>query len=65
MTALAERQGWRDAVFTPKGLALGLVQGRLAPLGAGAGLDGFPCPVGLSPAEVLDALGRIKAAAGA
>jgi L-lactate utilization protein LutB len=57
---LANRQQWRDVTLTPKGLALGLVQRRLAPAKQTVHMSEFSCPVGLSAAEVSDGLERIQ-----
>jgi L-lactate utilization protein LutB len=61
---LANRQQWRDVTLTPKGLALGLAQGRLTPAKQAIQMTDFSCPVGLGAAEVSDDLGRISPSIG-
>lgn len=56
---LATRQQWKDVTMTPKGFALGLVQGRLSPLKSKTPMTEFSCPVGLSAEEVPEALAKI------
>ena len=56
---LATRQQWTDVTMTPKGFALGLVQGRLSPLKSKAPMREFCCPVGLSAEDVPERLIRI------
>ncbi len=57
---LAGKQNWQNTVLTPKGFALGIVQGKLAPLKANEEMAEFTCPIGLSPTEVTAKLGMLK-----
>jgi len=57
---LAQSQQWKDVTLTPKTLALALAQRRLAPAKQKLEISEFTCPVGLSAAEVGDALVRIQ-----
>lgn len=57
---LASKQNWQDTVLSPKGLALGIAQGKLAPMKAMEEMSGFTCPVGLSPNEVTAKLSMLK-----
>lgn len=56
---LAQQQQWNDVTLTPKGLALGLAQGRLTPAKQKLQVGEFSCPVGLSAAEVSEKLAGI------
>jgi L-lactate utilization protein LutB len=65
---LAQRQGWKDGALseglkditlTAKGLALGLVQGRLPRPQSKLMMREFLCPVGLSAEEVTEGLGKV------
>ena len=58
--ALADRQGWQNIVLTPKGIALGIVQGRIAPLTDNAHMAEFICPVGLSAKTVSNKLAELE-----
>lgn len=57
---LAQQQDWRNVVLSPKGLALGIVQGRISPVKGKETMPDFTCPVGLSPAIVLRTLGEVR-----
>lgn len=57
---LASKQKWEDTMLSPKGLALGIVQGKLSPLQEMKDMSEFLCPVGLSPEDVIANLGTIK-----
>ena len=59
-TALANRQEWQDIVLTPKQIALGIVQGKIAPPAAGSTMADFLCPVGLSASLVVNSLARLS-----
>jgi len=41
-------------------MALGLVQGRLAPLSSALAMSDFVCPVGLDAKGVVDMLTQVK-----
>jgi L-lactate utilization protein LutB len=56
---LAAQQQWTGATMTPKGFALGLMQGRLCPTRLKASMREFCCPVGLSAETVPDKLSKI------
>jgi L-lactate utilization protein LutB len=58
--ALAAKCKWSEVVLTPKGMALGLVQGRLAPLSSALAMSDFVCPVGLDAKGVVDMLTQVK-----
>jgi L-lactate utilization protein LutB len=58
--ALAANCKWSEVVLTPKGIALGLVQGRLAPLSSALAMSDFVCPVGLDAKGVVDRLTQVK-----
>jgi L-lactate utilization protein LutB len=57
--ALAEQQGWRNEVLTPKSLALAIVQGRIPAAGGNPRMAEFVCPVGLSAKMVADKLATL------
>jgi L-lactate utilization protein LutB len=56
---LAAQQQWTGATMTPKGFALGIIQGRLRPPKLKASMGEFCCPVGLSAESVPDSLSKI------
>jgi L-lactate utilization protein LutB len=58
---LARDQRWSDVTLSPKALALGLAQGKLAVREQNMQMDEFPCPVGLSAEQVADTLPLIYA----
>ena len=51
---------WSEVVLTPKAIALGLVQGRLASLSSAVAMSDFVCPVGLDAKGVVDMLTQVK-----
>lgn len=57
--ALASQQGWADVVFSPKEIALGIVQGKVAALIGQPSMADFLCPVGLSAMTVINGLRKI------
>lgn len=58
--ALAQRQGWKNTILSAKGIALGIIQGKLSPLPPDVQMDEFTCPVGLSGKEVTQKLNQIQ-----
>jgi L-lactate utilization protein LutB len=58
---LARTVKWKDVMFSPKAMALGLVQGLLPKIKAKTAMAEFLCPVGLSSDEVVKKLGLITA----
>jgi len=55
---LATEQQWTGTTMTPKGFALGLMQGRLCPAKLKSSMREFCCPVGLSAESVPDKLSK-------
>jgi L-lactate utilization protein LutB len=58
--AAAEKQGWKDTVLSAKGIALGIIQGKIPPLPVGETMPDFICPVGLTAKEVTQKLSQIQ-----
>jgi L-lactate utilization protein LutB len=58
--ALAAKCKWSEVVLTPKAIALGLVQGRLAPPSSALAMSDFVCPVGLDAKGTVEMLTQVK-----
>jgi L-lactate utilization protein LutB len=62
MSILSRQNGWAETPLTPKGIALGIIQGVLAKSAEVQGPAEFDCPVGIDSKGFRSILNRIEPA---
>lgn len=57
---LAQENNWSEVAITPKGIALGIIQGKLTKPTYLKALEPFECPVGIEAQNLSQVLAKIK-----